>query len=126
MRAESAVRRRVAADLEREGISAAGFSVLVVLTTAGGRLELRTIRRRLGWSKANATEVTLTLQGRGLITRAIDASDRRARVLSTTPAGEALVAHVFPEHTQRVAAAFADLDDEEKRILTQVCRKLAA
>lgn len=126
MRAESTVRRRVAAELDREGISAAGFSVLVLLTSAGGRLELRTIRRRLEWSKANATEVTLTLQSRGLITRTVDASDRRARVLATTPAGEALVERVFPEHTERVAAAFAELDDEEKRILTQVCRKLAA
>ena len=61
LRAEAAVRRRIAAELTREGVSAAGFSVLVVLTTAGGSLELRTLRRRLGWSKANATEVTGTL-----------------------------------------------------------------
>ena len=40
LRAETAVRRRLAAELEREGISAAGFSALVVLTTAGGMLEL--------------------------------------------------------------------------------------
>nr|MBA3301801.1 winged helix DNA-binding protein [Thermoleophilaceae bacterium] len=88
--------------------------------------ELRTVRRRLGWSKANATEVTLTLQGRGMVTRAVDASDRRARVLSITPEGQALVERVFPGHASRVSAAFADLDDEEKRVLTQVCRKLAA
>ena len=41
IRAESSVRRRLSADLEREGLSATGFSVLVVLTTAGGELELR-------------------------------------------------------------------------------------
>ena len=63
LRAETSVRRALAAELEREGVSAAGFSALVVLTTAGGSLELRTLRRRLGWSKANATEVTLTLGG---------------------------------------------------------------
>src|SRR3712207_7258109 len=67
VRAEAAVRRTLAAELEREGISAAGFSVLVVLTTAGGALELKTLRRRLGWSKANATEVTATLAGPGLV-----------------------------------------------------------
>ena len=69
LRAETAVRRRLAAELEREGISAAGFSALVVLTTAGGVLELRTLRRRLGWSKANATEVTATLEARGFVLR---------------------------------------------------------
>ena len=36
LRAETSVRRVLAADLEREGVSAAGFSALVVLTTAGG------------------------------------------------------------------------------------------
>ena len=43
LRAEVAVRRRLSADLEREGLSAAGFSVLVVLVTADGELELRTL-----------------------------------------------------------------------------------
>src|SRR5215212_10437233 len=65
LRAEATVRKRLALQLEREGVTAAGFSVLVVLTTAGGSLELKTLRRRLGWSKANATEVTGTLAARG-------------------------------------------------------------
>lgn len=126
MHAETAVRRRVAGELDREGVSSAGFYVLVVLTTAGGRVELRTLRRRLGWSKANATEVTTTLEQRGLVTREILPSDRRARVIAITPAGAALVARVFPEHAERVSAAFAGLDEDEKRLLAQVCRKLAA
>src|SRR4051794_41820243 len=58
MRAEAHVRREVAAELARAGLSTGAFSVLVVLTTAGGELELRTLRRRLCLSKGNATEVT--------------------------------------------------------------------
>ena len=69
LRAEAMVRKRLALELEREGVTAAGFSVLVVLTTAGGSLELKTLRRRLGWSKANATEVTSTLSSRGVVSR---------------------------------------------------------
>ena len=42
LRAEASVRRRLSTDLEREGLSASGFSVLVVLTTAGGQMELLT------------------------------------------------------------------------------------
>src|SRR5436189_214478 len=67
LRAEANVRRRLSADLEREGLSATGFSVLVVLTTAGGELELRALRARLRTSKANATEVVTTLEARGLV-----------------------------------------------------------
>jgi MarR family transcriptional regulator, 2-MHQ and catechol-resistance regulon repressor len=126
VRAESAVRRRLAAELEREGISAAGFAMLVVLTTAGGELELRTLRRRLGHSKANATEVSSTLEARGLVIRGRRPPDRRAVLVRITGAGAELVSRLFPEHAQRVSGAFSALAEEEKRSLAELCRKLAA
>jgi MarR family transcriptional regulator, 2-MHQ and catechol-resistance regulon repressor len=126
VRAESAVRRAVAHELDGERLSPAGFSVLVVLTTAGGELELKTLRRRLGWSKANATEVTSTLEARGLVERHRLRTDRRAALVELTPSGAALVERLFPDHTQRVSSAFAALDESEKRSLADICRKLAA
>jgi len=126
LRAEAAVRRRLSADLEREGLSAAGFSVLVVLVTAGGELELRALRRRLSTSKANATEVVGTLEGRGLVARHRLPHDRRAAAVAISAHGEELVDRLFPEHAIRVAGTFAALDDDEKRTLAELCRKLAA
>lgn len=126
IRAESSVRRRLSADLEREGLSATGFSVLVVLTTAGGELELRALRHRLRTSKANATEVVSTLQQRGFVTRRRPPEDRRMVLVEITEAGAELVDRLFPEHTERVAQAFSVLDEDEKRSLTEICRKLAA
>jgi MarR family 2-MHQ and catechol resistance regulon transcriptional repressor len=126
LRAEAAVRRRLAAELEREGVSAAGFSALVVLTTAGGSLELKTLRRRLGWSKANATEVTATLEARGLVGRWRRPSDRRSVLVELAPEGRALVERLFPAHADRVSRAFGALDEGEKRSLAEICRKLAA
>ena len=126
LRAEAAVRKRLAVELEREGVTAAGFSVLVVLTTAGGSLELKTLRRRLGWSKANATEVTATLETRGMVERHRSREDRRIVVIDLTPAGRALVERLFPAHSDRVSTAFGALDEEEKRSLAEICRKLAA
>ncbi|HEX5899148.1 MAG TPA: MarR family transcriptional regulator [Solirubrobacteraceae bacterium] len=126
LRAEASVRRRLSADLEREGLSASGFSVLVVLTTAGGQLELRTLRRRLQTSKANATEVVTTLEHRGMVVRSRLAHDRRAAAVAMTPLGQELVDRLFPEHTERVQQAFAVLDEAEKRSLAEICRKLAA
>jgi MarR family 2-MHQ and catechol resistance regulon transcriptional repressor len=126
LRAEAAVRRTLAAELERAGVSAAGFSALVVLTTAGGSLELRVLRRRLGWSKAGATEVIDTLESRGLALRRRLPHDRRAAAVDLTPAGRELVERVFPEHATRVSRAFGALDEGEKRSLAELCRKLAA
>src|SRR4051812_50087710 len=87
LRAEAAVRRRLSADLEREGLSAAGFSVLVVLVTAGGELELRTLRRRLGTSKANATEGVGTLEARAPGQRRRPPPDRRPAARALTAPG---------------------------------------
>jgi MarR family transcriptional regulator, 2-MHQ and catechol-resistance regulon repressor len=126
LRAEASVRRRLSADLEREGLSASGFSVLVVLTTAGGELELRALRRRLRTSKANATEVVSTLEARGLVVRTRLVHDRRAAAVSLTARGQEVVDRLFPEHTERVRLAFEVLDEAEKRSLAEICRKLAA
>jgi MarR family 2-MHQ and catechol resistance regulon transcriptional repressor len=126
LRAEAQVRRRLSSDLEREGLSATGFSVLVVLTTAGGELELRALRIRLRTSKANATEVVSTLESRGLVIRRRLPQDRRAASVLLTPSGREIVDRLFPEHTERVSAAFSVLDEHEKRSLAEICRKLAA
>ena len=124
--AETAVRRTLSARLEREGLSTAGFSALVVLRVAGGELGLKALRRRLGWSKANATEVTVTLESRGLVTRHRLSRDRRAAAIRLTAEGAAAVDRLFPDHTRRVSEAFAALEEEEKRSLTDICRKLVA
>jgi DNA-binding MarR family transcriptional regulator len=126
LRAQASVRRRLAADLEREGLSMSGFSMLVVLSTADGELELRALRRRLRVSKATATEVVSTLVARGLVSRSRSDRDGRAVRVSLSGAGRDVVARLFPEHTRRVTAAFSALDEGEKRSLAELCRKLAA
>lgn len=126
VRAEASVRRRLSAELDREGLSGSGFSVLVVLTRGGGELELRDLRSRLRTSKANATEVVSTLESRGYVVRRRLPSDRRAAAVTLTDRGRELVDRLFPEHTERVANAFSVLDEDEKRSLEAICRKLAA
>ncbi len=124
VRAEATLTRRLAADLDRVGVSATGFAMLVLLTSAGGELELRAIRRRLSASKATATEVLDTLESRGFVVRSRLEHDRRAVAVTLTPAGRALVTHAFPGHAERVREAFGGLDETEKRQLADLCRKL--
>jgi MarR family 2-MHQ and catechol resistance regulon transcriptional repressor len=126
VQAEASVRRRLSADLEREGLSGSGFSVLMVLSASGGELELRALRARLRTSKANATEVVTTLETRGMVQRFRLPHDRRAASVRLTIKGRELIDRLFPEHTRRVQDAFAVLDEAEKRMLAEICRKLAA
>ena len=124
VRAEAALSRRLAAELDRVGVSATGFAMLVLLTSAGGRLELRAMRRRLGASKATATEVLDTLEKRGFVERTRLETDRRAVSVALTVPGYNLVTHAFPSHAERVREAFGGLDEGEKRQLAELCRKL--
>ncbi len=126
VRAEASVRRRLAGELRREGLSAAGFSILVVLDTVGGEFGMRGLRARLQMSKANASEVLSTLESGGLVARRRLISDRRAASVVLLDPGRAAVDRLFPEHARRVAETFAVLDEDEKRSLAQICRKLAA
>ena len=124
VRAETRVTRRLGHDLERRGLSPTAFAMLVVVESAGGELALRALRQRLGLSKANASEVTSALEQRGLIGRETDPRDRRALVISLTTSGRALVDELFPGHARRVRDTFTVLEDEEKRELARLCRKL--
>ena len=124
VRAQASLSRRLAADLDRIGVSPTGFAMLVLLTSAGGKLELRAMRRRLGASKATATEVLDTLEKRGFVERTRLESDRRAVSVALTPPGYNLVTHAFPGHAERVREAFGGLDEAEKRQLAELCRKL--
>src|SRR2546423_1072643 len=95
-----------------------------VLPGGGARLELRTMRRRRGASKATATEVLDTLEKRGFVGRSRLESDRRAVSVALTEPGYNLVTHAFPAHAERVREAFGVLDETEKRQLADRCRKL--
>jgi hypothetical protein len=67
-----------------------------------------------------------TLERRRLVGRRRLEHDRRAAVVAITPPGQELVKRLFPEHSSCVARAFAPLDDDEKRTLVELCRRLAA
>ncbi|MBV8952514.1 MAG: hypothetical protein JO179_00160, partial [Solirubrobacterales bacterium] len=67
-----------------------------------------------------------TLAGRGLVHRRRSDRDGRAVAVVLSPAGREVVARLFPEHTRRVTDAFSSLDEDEKRSLAELCRKLAA
>jgi MarR family transcriptional regulator, 2-MHQ and catechol-resistance regulon repressor len=124
VRAETTVKRSLGHEIERRGLSATAFSMLVVMESAGGSLELRTLRHRLSLSKANASEVTAALEARGLVVRTRSLEDRRALTLMITDPGRRMVADLFPGHARRVRDAFTPLDEQEKRELARLCRKL--
>lgn len=124
--AETTVMGDLRSQLDINKLSPRGFAVLVLLTSAGGTLEMKTVRLRLRTSKANVTEVVDTLERRELVQRMRRPENRREVSLTLTPSGRDLVNQTFPQHTLNVHNIFSKLDEQEKRQLALLCRKLAA
>jgi MarR family transcriptional regulator, 2-MHQ and catechol-resistance regulon repressor len=90
------------------------------------RMRLSALAADCGLSLSRVSRIVDTLERRGLVARHRLEHDRRAAAVTITAHGEELVQRLFPEHAERVAAAFSPLDDAEKRTLAELCRKLAA
>lgn len=117
--------------LRRAGLSKAiaAYSVLdVLLGLPGQRSSLTQIARILGLSRSNLTRMVGVLEEDGLIVRDFrrQSGDHRIVQISLTPAGQRIAERVQPIEKE-VAQAIADcLSDQEKFILLQYLRRLAA
>jgi MarR family 2-MHQ and catechol resistance regulon transcriptional repressor len=122
-RAHAAIAAHTEADVARHGLSIAEFGVLEVLYHKGPML-LGEVQRRILVSSGGITFLIDRLARKGLVERQTCETDRRARYAALTPAGDALIARIFPAHAARVAQAVAGLTPAEQRALTPVLKRL--
>lgn len=99
------------------------FGVLEALWHLGPMPQARLCEKLLV-SGSNLTTVIDNLEKRELVRRAPNPDDRRAYLVTLTPAGRALVSEAFPAHAARVTALLGALTQEEQRTLARLCRKL--
>ena len=124
VRAESRVTRRLAAELERRGVSATGFSMLVVLASAGGRRAADPAASARGQQGERDRGLDDARAARPR-SRASEACATAARsMVRITPAGRAAGRGALPRPRPAGQGRVHPLDDEEKRELTKLCRKL--
>lgn len=89
-----------------------------------GEMETRRVAEEAGISKGTLTGVARTLQGRGLMERSGHPTDGRLALLSLTPAGEELMAELFPQFNAEEAFVTDDLSDDEARQLADLLRRI--
>lgn len=89
-----------------------------------GEMETRRVAEEAGISKGTLTGVARTLQGRGLMERSGHPTDGRLALLSLTPAGEELMAEIFPQFNAEEAFVTDDLSDDEARQLADLLRRI--
>jgi MarR family 2-MHQ and catechol resistance regulon transcriptional repressor len=109
--------------LAPSGLTAPQLGVLEVLFHLGP-LSQGDICRKLLRSGANVSTVVDNLETAGHVRRVRDKTDRRVVNVSLTPAGEALIARIFPAHAAQITALMGALSPSEQERLASLCRKL--
>jgi len=122
-RASSALENRLLRHNTLGDITLSQFGVLETLYHLGPMCQGE-ISTKLLKSSGNVTLVLDNLEKRNLVKRTRDTTDRRMVILSLTPEGEALIAHLFPLQAQVIAEEFSALSPEEQRQLGMLCKKL--
>jgi MarR family 2-MHQ and catechol resistance regulon transcriptional repressor len=110
-------------DLESAGLSPSQFAVLEALHHVGP-LCLGDLAKRILKSSGNLTLVVDNLEKRGLVQRQKQGEDKRFILATITPAGENLIAGIFPGHARRITEIMARLTPAEQEQLAALCRKL--
>lgn len=110
-------------DIKSHGLTQAEFGVLEMLFHTGPQL-LGEIQRKILVSSGGITFVVDKLAAKGLVERQDCPTDRRARYAALTPAGEKLIARIFPGHAERVASVMATLGPTQQKELTRLLREL--
>lgn len=111
--------------LEGWGITGAQFGVIRCLGEAGeDGMMLTGLSERLMVSCGNITQVVDRLESGGLLQRERSLEDRRVVIARLTLEGQRLYRTVVPAFRRHIVDVLAVSDDEEKRLLADLCEQL--
>jgi DNA-binding MarR family transcriptional regulator len=90
----------------------------------GGSMRLKDLAERLRIAPRSATEVVDQLEGKGLVHRTPDPTDRRATLVAATAAGQQLFAKISAERRGKSSEYFARLGQEDRAELARILGQL--
>ncbi|HTV59553.1 MAG TPA: MarR family transcriptional regulator [Verrucomicrobiae bacterium] len=123
IRASDSLLARLTPLLEPYGLTAGQFGVLEALYHLGPLCQ-HALAEKLLRSGGNVTLVVDNLEKHGWVRRVRQEKDRRMVMIHLTPAGEKLIARVFPEHARALVREMSRLMPSEQESLRKICRKL--
>src|SRR5215203_5424071 len=122
-RAYNAVSARLAEDVARHELTPTEFAICEVLYHKGPLL-LGEVQRKILVTSGGITYLVDRLVEKGLVKREECPEDRRARYAVLTPAGNALIRRIFPQHTGAIERAVSGLTLAEQREAVGLLKKL--
>lgn len=123
MKAHRAVARHAQRSIAAHDIGFSDFTILEALLHKGPML-VNDIGRRIDLTSGSITTAIDRLEERGLVLRSADAADRRARRVSLTRSGRALITRIFEKHKASLEQAAHGLTRAERVTLIGLLKKL--
>lgn len=110
-------------ETEGLGVTPVQFAALQAVHNAPG-LDQRTLARTIGFDTSTTAGVIDRLEARGLLRRSASPDDRRVRLLTLTPDGEALLAQVIPRMQRAQARMLEPLPKAERAEFMRMLKAL--
>jgi MarR family 2-MHQ and catechol resistance regulon transcriptional repressor len=123
MKAHRAMARHAQRSIAAHDIGLSDFTILEALLHKGPML-VSELGRRINLTSGSITTAVDRLEDRGLVERSAQAEDRRARQVSLTRSGRALITKMFDQHKANLDAAADGLSRAERETLIALLKKL--
>src|SRR5437773_2063878 len=123
MKAHRTLQRLATGSIESSQVGLSDFAVMEMLLHKGPQ-PVNEIGRRVELTSGAITTAVDRLESRGLVTREAHPSDRRARIVRLTAAGEEQAAEIFAGHKAAMDLAASGLSKTERATLIELLRKL--
>jgi MarR family transcriptional regulator, 2-MHQ and catechol-resistance regulon repressor len=123
MKAQQALRKYALRSIAGSSLCFSDFAVLEVLLHKGP-LPVNTVGATVSLTSGPSTAAIDRLEKKGLVRRAPDAVDRRARIVHLTEKGNALISAAFRQHESDMEAVTSGLSLSEKAALISLLKRL--
>src|SRR2546428_10892427 len=123
MKAHRTLQRLATRSIESSEVCLSDFAVLEMLLHKGPQ-PVNEIGRRIELTSGAITTAVDRLESPGLVTREAHPSDRRARIVRLTAAGEEQAARTFARHKVAMDVAASALSKTERATLIALLKKL--
>jgi MarR family 2-MHQ and catechol resistance regulon transcriptional repressor len=123
MKAHQSLERHAMPSIAGTGLCFSDFAVMEILLHKGP-LPVNTLGAKVALTSGSATAAIDRLSAKGLVRRADDPHDRRARIVHLTTKGKALIESAFRNHESDMEAAANGLSASERQTLITLLKKL--
>ncbi|MEC0226664.1 MarR family winged helix-turn-helix transcriptional regulator [Paenibacillus alba] len=110
-------------DIRKHGLNRTEFGVLELLYHKGAQA-IQQIGGKVLMSSGNITYVVDKLEKKEYVKRKTSTEDRRLIFAEITEQGKQFIEDIFPQHAEVIEKAVAGLTTEEKKLASQLLKKL--